>query len=416
MEKYYDAFLYNTLSPFNEFCSFEQELINEDFESSPTWYSDIEQEIEFGSLKFKKIDARINQIMDSKVGDRINDDYRKIIFRDLNFKPELGSRYKFDNNIWIVYSTDNIKSTHSSCYIRRCNNTINLQDQYGNIHQEPCIIDVKPTKSGIVEQEYMSIPIARQVLMYQLNKWTQSLFINSRIMFNRQVYKIGAIMELDRTETFNENSIKFIKCYLDNDLKNEYDNEELQVADYKTYNYSVNTVQDLIGEIGQEGTMSATVSLNEEIQEGKIKWYSSDDNIISIEKETGSYKLINSGEAILYAKMANNESFYKQIPVKVFDEQLNIYKNIISPSVYYIPLNNTQNYEVYETLNGNKSDTNFEISLSGMKEKHYSFLQNGNKFSIKNILQNETNLLKVSCKNLRDNSIVELEIELGGLF
>ena len=65
MEKYYDAFLYNTLSPFNEFCSFEQELINEDFESSPTWYSDIEQEIEFGSLKFKKIDARINHSYDT---------------------------------------------------------------------------------------------------------------------------------------------------------------------------------------------------------------------------------------------------------------------------------------------------------------------------------------------------------------
>ena len=51
-----------------------------------------------------------------------------------------------------------------------------------------------------------------------------------------------------------------------------------------------------------------------------------------------------------------------------------------------------------------------------MKEKYYSFSQDGNKFSIRNVLQNESNLLKVSCKNLRDNSIIELEIELGGLF
>ena len=416
MNKYYDSFIYNTLTPFDEFHSFEQELVNEDFECSPTWYNDIEQEIEFGSLEFKKIDARINQIMDSKVGDRINDDYRKIIFRDLSFKPELGSRYRFDNNIWIVYSTDNIKSTHSSCYIRRCNNTINVQDQYGNIHQEPCIIDIKPTKSGIVEQEYMSVPIARQVLMYQFNKWTKPLFINSRIMFNRQVYKIGAIMELDRTETFNKESIKFVKCYLDDDLKNEYDNEELQVADYKTYNYSIDTVKDLIGNKDQEGILNATISLNEEKVQEKINWYSSDENIISINIDTGSYKMLNSGEAIIYAKMANNESFYAQISVKVSEQQLNIYKNIINPNINYISLNNIQNYEVYETLNGNKTDTKFDISLSGMKEKYYSWSQEGNKFSIRNNLQNETNLLKVSCKNLRENSIIELEIELGGLF
>ena len=415
MRKYYETFVYNSFAPSKEFHLFEQELVNDEFEFAPTWHQDIEQEIAFGSLEFKKIDARINQIMDSKVGDRINDDYRKIIFRDLNFKPELGSRYRFDNNIWIVYSTDNIKSVHSSCYLRRCNNTINVQDQYGNIHQEPCIVDIKPTKSGIVEQEYMSVPIARQVLMYQLNKWTKPLFINSRIMLNRQVYKLGAIMDIDRTETFNQDSIKFVKCYLDNDLKNEYDNEELQVADYKIYNYSVSTIKDLIGTRNTEGVLKANVFLDKEQIQESINWYSSDKNIISIDS-SGSYKMINSGEAIIYAKMAKNENFYSEIKVQVSEEQLNVYKNIINPNIDYIPLNNIQNYEVYETHNGVKTDTKFEISLFGIKDKHYSFLQDGNKFSIKNVLQDENNLLTVSCKNLRDNSIMELEIELGGLF
>lgn len=416
MGKYYDSFIYNTAKPFDEFHSFEQELINEDFECSPNWYQDIEQEVEFGSLEFKKIDARINQIMDSKVGDRINDDYRKIIFRDLSFKPELGSRYKFDNNIWIVYSTDNIKSTHQSCYIRRCNNTINLQDKYGNIHQEPCIIDIKPTKSGVTEQEYMSTPVARQVLMYQYNEWTKPLFVNSRIMFNRQVYKIGSIMELDRTETFDANSIKFVKCYVDNDLVNEYDNEELQVADYKDYNYSVNVINNLIGTKNGAGTLTATVSLdNKEVNEN-VYWYSSNEDIVSIDKDTGNYQMNNSGKAIIYAKMINNENFYSEINVEVSDEQLNIYKNIISPKVDYIPLNNTQEYEVYETLNGNKTDTQFEIKIFGMKDKYYTFNKNSNVFKIKNILQNENDLLQVECINLRDNSVAKLEIELGGLF
>ena len=402
MEKYYDAFLYNTLTPFDEFHSFEQALVNEDFEYSPTWHEDIEQEISFGSLSFRKIDARVNQIMDSKVGDRINDDYRKIIFRDLSFKPELGSRYKFDNNIWIVYSTDNIESVHASCYVRRCNNTINVQDKYGNIHQEPCIIDIKPTKSSIIEQEYMSTPIVRQVLMYQLNQWTQPLFINSRIMFNRQVYKIGVIMELDRTETFNPESVKLVKCYVDDDLLNEYDNEELQVADYKHYNYTIDTTNELIGLKGESGTIEAKVTFNDKEVAENIVWYSSDDNIITIDKNTGKYHLLNSGTAIVYAKMANNENFYTIINIEVTETQLNKYANIINPYVIYIPLNNTQEYQVYETLNGKKTNTKFEITVSGMKDKYYAFTQSDNSFSITNNLQNENNLLQVECKNLRN--------------
>ena len=416
MNKYYDSFIHNTARPCEEFHSFQQELVNEEFEYSPTWYEDIEQETEFGSLEFVKIDARINQIMDSKVGDRINDDYRKIIFRDLSFKPELGSRYRFDNNIWIVYSTDNIKNVHSSCYIRRCNNTINIQDDYGNVHQEPCVIDIKPTKSGITEQEYMSTPVARQVLMYQRNKWTKPLFVNSRIMFNRQVYKIGSIMELDRTQTFDPDSIKLVKCYVDNDLVNEYDNEELQIADYKNYAYSVNTINEIIGTRNETGTLTGGVSLNGEPTEEKINWYSTNENIISINKQTGEYKALNLGKAIIYAKMAKNENFYTKISVEISEEQLSVYKNIINPNINYIPLNHSQEYEIYETLNGIKTDTKFEISVYGIRDKYYTFTQNENKFKITNNLQNDNNLLQVECKNLRDNSVVKLEIELGGLF
>lgn len=414
--QYYDSFLFNIKNPHEEFYSFEQEMVNEDFNCAPTWFQDIEQEVEFGSLEFTPIDARINQIMDSKVGDKINDDYRKIIFRDLNFKPELGSRYRFDNNIWIVYSTDNIKNVHSSCYIRRCNNTINIQDEYGKVHEEPCVIDVKPTKSGITEQEHMSTPVARQVLMYQINRWTLPLFINSRIMFNRQVYKIGSIMELDRTETFNKNSIKLAKCYIDNDLVNDYDNLELQVADYRHYDYTVDVIKDLIGIVNKTGTLSGEIRFENKVVDEQIHWYSSDESIISIEKLTGNYKMLKTGQAIIYAKMANNEEFCSQIQVVISGEEVQIYNNIISPSIDYIPLKRSQEFEVYETLNGQKINTLFDIQVMGMKAKYYDLKIVGNKFIITNNIPNDNELLQIQCKNLRNQTTIILEVELGGLF
>ena len=51
-----------------------------------------------------------------------------------------------------------------------------------------------------------------------------------------------------------------------------------------------------------------------------------------------------------------------------------------------------------------------------MKDKYYTFAQRDNVFEITNNLQNEDDLLQVECINLRDNSIVKLQIELGGLF
>ena len=415
--EYYESFLFNTLDPFTEYHTIEQEVLNDMFFDAPTWYDDIYQETKFGSLEFEKINARVVQIMDSKVGDRINDDYRKLIFPDINFKPELGSRYKFNDNVWIVYSTDNIKSVHSSCYVRRCNNTINLQDKYGNIHQEPCVVDVKPTKSGIQEYEYLSIPIARQIVMYQLNEWTKDLFINSRIMFNRQVYKIGAMMDLNRVETFNPDSIKLIKCYIDDDLVNEYDNFELQIADYKKYNYFIETLTELSGTLNEEGTLTAKVYLDKNfLSEEKVNWYSDNEEIVEVDKITGQYKFVKAGTANIYAKMFNNEKFYSIIPVKIFEEQPNIYKNVLIPKVDYISLNAKQNYEIYETLNGKKIDTKFNISAFGMPLKYYEFTKTDNSFSVKNLLQNDNNLLKIECLNLRDNSKVEFEIELGGLF
>lgn len=413
---YYDSFLFNTQMPSAEYKTNEQEILNDMFFDSPTWQDDIYQETEFGSLEFQKIQARIVQIMDSKVGDRINDDYRKIIFPDLNFRPALGSRYKFNDNIWIVYSTSNIKTVHSACYIRRCNNTINVQDKYGNIHEEPCIIDIKPTKSGVQEQEYMTVPIARQILMYQYNQWTKPLFINSRIMFNRQVYKIGAMMDLNRTETFDKDSIYFVKCYIDDDLVNEYDNLELQCADYKTYNYFIVTQDRIQGVVGTNGQLNATVTLDGNNTEEKVNWYSSDEQIVSINKETGEYVLNNIGTAKIVAKMANNENYIKEISVSVLGESVEQYQNVILPNIDYISLGTTQEYSVYETLNGEKTDTKFDISFSGISQKHYKSEITDNSFNITNILPDDNNLLKVECKNLRDNSVITIEIELGGLF
>lgn len=229
--KYYDSFMATAKTPVELWKEHTQQFLNENFINSSN-YLTVGREIGFGTLEFECISARVMSVLDSKVGDKINDDFKTIFFDDLQYKPPLGARFSFDNNIWIVYSTDNYNNLNSACYIRRCNNTINSLDEKGNVHQEPCVVDLKPTRSGFVEDLSMWTPNSRQIIMYQENDWTKHLDVNSRIMFSNKVYRIGVSLDFNRTETFNKDSVNFVTAYLDNDLLNEYDNLELQIADY----------------------------------------------------------------------------------------------------------------------------------------------------------------------------------------
>src|SRR5699024_9163285 len=110
--------------------------------------------------------------VNSTTGQKINDDYRRIIYQDISYKPRLGTRYRFDDNIWIVNSTDNHKSITASAYLRRCNNTINTQDDYGNIHKEPVFIDYAVNESQLYRSSEMEVPGGRIWVQGQVNNWT----------------------------------------------------------------------------------------------------------------------------------------------------------------------------------------------------------------------------------------------------
>ncbi len=414
---YFDSFIAINKTPSEDIKIQLQELVNETFEVASTFHKEgIYRETSFGTLEFEKIEARITNLIDPKTGEKIEDDYKKITFQDLSFVPELGSRYKFDNNIWIVFSTGNIKTTTSSAYLRRCNNTMNFQDLYGKVHKEPCYIDYKPTKTSILEYDTTSIPYTKQILYCQLNNWTKSLSINSRFLFGEDVYKITERAKFNRTETFEESSIKLIKAYMDYDNINEYDNQDLGIADYKNFNYMIKTQKEIIGAVGFSSILSAKVTLDDKEINEEVFWYSEDEDIVTINKTTGEYIFNSLGQTTIKSAMVNNEDFYTEIIIQVLDEEAEIYENIISPDIDILLLNKEQKFSVYETLNGQMIDTNFIISAQGVLGSYYSLRVVGNDFYITNKKMNKKDLLKITCINQRNFTEIIIELELGGIF
>jgi len=122
---YYDSFMAVNGNPKDKWYEDFQEFQEQQFDDASTVQYDIEEEIEFGTLEFKPIRARLTTIIDVKTGQRNGDDFRKITFFDYTHRPAPGTRYRFDDNIWIVFATKNLKVSSSSVYVYRCNTTLN---------------------------------------------------------------------------------------------------------------------------------------------------------------------------------------------------------------------------------------------------------------------------------------------------
>lgn len=431
---YYSTFMKTNLPTKQKHKEIFQDFVNQVFEESTTYQEDIYIEKNFGSeifddSTFEKIKCRVTTMIDSKTGDRINDDYRKIIFKNLSFKPILGSRFMFANNIWLVFDTSNIKTDTSSCYVQRCNNTINMQDKYGNVHREPCIVANKATRSDTFQAPELSVPYNKFIVKYQVNSFTRDIDIGYRLILGRKGYKISQRTEFDKRDTFKKESITLSSWFADLDNTNEYDNLDLEIASYKNFDFSIKTFNDkIIGNIGDVQELKANIYLNGNIFEDELLWTSDNANLVEIFIEDGisKIKLLEYGECTVTATMLNRKDTFQNIKVEIKEEFEPFYENKISPLLSYIKVNKSQNYEVFEYENGNRIDTKFLCEFSGVDEKCYQvFIESvsknvevieTNSFTIKNLKANAQNKLKVKCTNQRDvDSFVELDIELGGI-
>ena len=330
---YYDTFLRGTRYPKEKWHDGLQAAVDKVFINASTYQENIvEEEIEFGTLEFKPIQCRVVSLVNATTGQRVNDDYKKIIFPDLQYKPQLGSRYRFENNIWIAFSTDNILSSTASVYIRRCNNTLNIEDKYGNIHREPCYIDYKVNETQLQRTSDMEVPSGRLQVQCQYNKYTENIEINNRFLFGRSAYKIRSCSDYDRRNTFDSNSAKLLSFYIDYDSASKDDRFDLGVANYMQYNYVINTnVNNISNIVGYAGKIKSEVVLDNKKLNEEVMWFSDNSNIATIDAE-GNFVFNKTGSCFFIAKMKNNPEIQKKISVSVVEVLADKSEILVSPS------------------------------------------------------------------------------------
>ena len=124
--------MYNTPYDYKTSEKYYSQMLNEKIQETYEFSSDtfeIEVEETPGTMEFKSIVCRVCHAIEPKTGLQRGDDFKELKFFDLNYPKGIGTRYRFDNSIWITNNTDNTKFVTKSNVIRRCNNVLKYIDE-----------------------------------------------------------------------------------------------------------------------------------------------------------------------------------------------------------------------------------------------------------------------------------------------
>ena len=230
--------MYNTPYDYKTSEKYYSQMLNEKIQETYEFSSDtfeIEVEETPGTMEFKPIVCRVCHAIEPKTGLQRGDDFKELKFFDLNYPKGIGTRYRFDNSIWITNNTDNTKFVTKSNVIRRCNNVLKYIDEKGNIIEEPCVIDYATKYSNVYYNNYVFIPQGTIVITAQNNDNAKNILINDRFIFDSQVYKIKSKNDFLRESTFEKGSAMLVKFEANLDETAPDDDFDLGIASMNKY-------------------------------------------------------------------------------------------------------------------------------------------------------------------------------------
>lgn len=299
------------------------QIISREFQNSSDWF-EIEEETYNGSEIFEKKIVRINQVINSLTGEKGEDDFKLLIFKP-GETTSIGRYYKFNNNYWLVITTDKIKSISTSATVRRCNNILRWIDKNGSIHSAPIAYGdylLRENRDYATAGSALVQPSGSLDVYTQFNWRTNTIEANQRFLLgnrnNWTAYKLfgGGINNLNRTETESEFSAGLIRFNLGTNYINpETDDLERGIADINQLSYSVSFPENEIsGYIGASFVLNPIVKLNgQTIENENITWEIENPLIAKISNDV--ITLLTIGTTKLHVQIKDNP--YSKVTLNV---------------------------------------------------------------------------------------------------
>ena len=208
---------------------------------------DIKEEIDqfnskgykLGCPEYKDIEVRITSAYD-ETGTKLSNDYKNIIFKNVQHKRLLGRKYLFDVEdfesddintkcTWLDFNFDTMKIGANSI-VRRCNCQFGMLINNNTTEwYEPAILDYDPKYTISYFNDTINIPKSETYAYLQFNEYTKNIKMSDRFIVgaldfddksNNLVYKVKELFKFNPKYTNNPNSIPMLILSLERDVVN----------------------------------------------------------------------------------------------------------------------------------------------------------------------------------------------------
>ena len=288
-----------------------------------------------GIPEYKNIEVRMTSAYD-ETGNKLSNDYKNIIFKDVQHQQLLGRKYffnvedfKLDDEgkkcTWLDFNFDTIKMGANSI-IRRCNCQLGmLINQNTTEWYEPAVLDYNPKYTISYFSDVINTPKSETYVYVQFNEYTKNIKMSDRFILgaldfedksNNAVYKVKEVFRVGSKYTSDPNSIPMIILALERDIINveqdlisiDPDGTKHYIADYylkkdKDNNKDDNTDTDNDDNLNYYLKLSPNQSLIYEGHSVTYECYLYDSNDIKI-NQVVNFETILSGTSA-------PESYYK---------------------------------------------------------------------------------------------------------
>ncbi len=422
--KFLNASLPIQLEPKDDIINDFQEALYDGFKNSSTWYS-IQEEVPFASGTLTNVIVRLNTAIDSITGSKLGDDFKLILFEDIQHATGLGYMYYFDNNWWVTINSEIIRNLAATATVRRCNNVLRWKGSDGGLYSVPCAIDykIKMNRNLTSSGSAVVLPAGFIVAQAQFNSTSNKIKPNQRFLFgnpsNWVAYKLtgGGLQNYNNLQTTNNTSVGLLELDMETNFVNEDTDDIVNgIADVGQFIYTVELNNyNLSGQVGQTFQLVSTVKNGGTIVPSSVVWNTSDATKATV-NSSGLVTFVAAGNCTITCTLAVNSNVFATSNVTVSASPVNNYNVIISPEDNYILEGDTQVYSVYLYLNGvQQVDTfTFTVANNNVPVANYIFtVLSSNTFSIKNNAMYLYSTLDISCVSGAYNKLLEVNLKGG---
>jgi len=403
-----------------------QQIVNDEFLNAPDVWT-IQEETAFASKVYQDVVIRlVSRVVTNDSGNKIDEDYKKILFQDFTHSTGIGRMYQFNSNYWIVINTDRTKSLIASAIIKRMNNTLRWVDLQGAYHSIPCGIDylINENRDYSTAGTSLVMPAAQLEIICQFNDETNLIRPNQRFLFgnpgNWYAYKTlgGGINNFNNLNTLDNMSTGLMRLSVGANYDNiDNDDFALGVADFKQMNYQLSIPDaSITGQPTATSQLQAIVTMDGNTVSRNITWTTTNALVATV-NSTGLVTFVGVGICQIKATIKDNPFVYDVCGVSVVSTPVNNYQIVFTPDENFILQGETKLFNCNLYLNGSLQSDVFTFTMNGNEIPVGSYLfsvVDGNNFSIKNIKKDVNNVLNVTCTSGSNSRV--MEVQLRGVY